>query len=87
MEGYSLRSSILGHIQRGGRPSAFDRLLATKMGVFAVDQLLNGKSNIIIGAKGDDLVISSLDSAVKNHSIPDLSKLKLLTKLRTNGES
>jgi 6-phosphofructokinase 1 len=87
MDGYSLRSSILGHIQRGGRPSAFDRLLATKMGVFAVDQLLSGKSNIVIGAKGDDLVISSIDSAVKNHSIPDLSKLKLLIKLRTNGES
>ncbi|MEJ6584059.1 MAG: 6-phosphofructokinase [Crocinitomicaceae bacterium] len=87
MEGYSLRSSILGHIQRGGRPSACDRLLATKMGVFAVDQLLSGKYNIVVGAKGNDLVISSIDSAVENHSIPDLSMLKLLIKLRTNRES
>jgi len=86
MEGYSLRSSILGHIQRGGRPSAFDRLLATRMGVFAVDQLLIGKSNIVIGSNGEDLIISSIDSAVKNHSVPDLSKLKLLSKLRTNGK-
>lgn len=87
MEGYSLRSSILGHIQRGGRPSAFDRLLATRMGVFAVDQLLDGKSKIVIGSKGEDLIISSINSAVKNHSVPDLSKLKLLSKLRTNGKA
>ena len=85
MEGYSLRSSILGHIQRGGRPSAFDRLLATKMGVFAVDQLLAGKSKIVIGSKGEDLITTSIASAVKNHSVPDLTKLKLLSKLRTNG--
>ncbi len=85
MEGYSLRSSILGHIQRGGRPSAFDRLLATKMGVFAVDQLLAGKSKIVIGSKGEDLTTTSIASAVKNHSVPDLTKLKLLSKLRTNG--
>jgi len=86
MEGYSLRSSILGHIQRGGSPSAFDRLLATRMGVFAVDQLLLGKSKIVVGAKGDDLVISSIDEAVKLHATPDLSKLKLLSKVRTNGK-
>lgn len=87
MEGYSLRSSILGHIQRGGSPSAFDRLLATRMGVFAVDQLLIGKSKIVIGAKGDELIISSIDEAVKIHAIPNLSKLKLLSKVRTNGNS
>jgi 6-phosphofructokinase 1 len=87
MEGYSFRSSILGHIQRGGSPSAFDRLLATRMGVFAVDQLLLGKSKIVIGAKGDELIISSIDEAVKIHAIPNLSKLKLLSKVRTNGNS
>lgn len=87
MEGYSLRSSILGHIQRGGSPSAFDRLLATRMGVYAVDQLLLGKSKIVIGVNGDNLIVSSIDEAVKIHAIPDLSKLKLLSKVRTNGKS
>lgn len=87
MEGYSLRSSILGHIQRGGSPSAFDRLMATRMGVRAVDELLTGNSGIVIGAKGDNLITCSIDQAVKTHAIPDLTKLKLLTKLRTNGNS
>lgn len=85
MKGYSLRSSILGHIQRGGSPSAFDRLLATRMGVFAVDQLLEGKSKIVIGSKGDELVITSIEEAVKIHAVPNLNKLKLLSKVRTNG--
>lgn len=85
MEGYSLRSSILGHIQRGGSPSAFDRLLATRMGVFAIDQLLEGKSKIVIGSKGDELITSSIEEAVKIHAIPNLNKLKLLSKVRTNG--
>lgn len=85
MKGYSLRSSILGHIQRGGSPSAFDRLLATRMGVLAVDQLLDGKSKIVICSKGDELVTSSIEEAVKVHAIPNLNKLKLLSKVRTNG--
>src|SRR5690606_40602057 len=65
--GYSLRASVLGHIQRGGSPSTFDRLLATRMGAFAVEQLINGRTNIVIGAKGDELLTSSIDSAIKIH--------------------
>lgn len=87
MKGYSLRSSILGHIQRGGRPSSFDRLLATRMGVFAVDQLIGGNSRVVIGVKGEELIVSEIDLAVKQHSIPDLTKLLMLSKLRTNGNA
>ena len=87
LPGYSLRASVLGHIQRGGSPSTFDRLLATRMGAFAVEQLINGKTNIVIGAKGDELLVSSIDSAIKIHATPDLSKLTLLSMLRTNGNS
>jgi 6-phosphofructokinase 1 len=50
--GFSTRMTILGHIQRGGRPSAFDRLLATRLGVKAVDGLLEGKTDVMFGLNG-----------------------------------
>jgi 6-phosphofructokinase 1 len=53
--GFSTRVTILGHIQRGGRPSAFDRLLATRLGVKAVDALLEGKTDIMMGLRGRDI--------------------------------
>lgn len=85
MEGYSLRHSILGHIQRGGSPSAFDRILAGRMGAFAVEQLVKGVSNIMIGVKGEELITSSIESGIKFESTPDLGKLELLRNLRTQG--
>tara|TARA_B110000285_G_scaffold211446_1_gene254133 strand:+ start:7 stop:1002 length:996 start_codon:yes stop_codon:yes gene_type:complete len=83
MNGYSLRYSILGHIQRGGRPSAFDRMLATRMGAFAVELLLKGESNIMIGSNGDRLIHLPITDAIKIIAKPDLTKLDMLTKLRT----
>ncbi len=53
--GFITRVTILGHIQRGGRPSAFDRLLATRLGVKAVDALLEGKTDIMMGLRGRDI--------------------------------
>ena len=50
--GFTTRVTILGHIQRGGRPSAFDRLLATRLGVKAVDGLLAGHSDVMYGLSG-----------------------------------
>jgi 6-phosphofructokinase 1 len=50
--GFKTRLTILGHIQRGGRPSAFDRLLATRMGVKAVQSLGSGESNAMVGLDG-----------------------------------
>lgn len=49
LEGYEVRVSVLGHIQRGGTPSCSDRVLASRMGVGAVDFLLAGESNVMIG--------------------------------------
>lgn len=86
MEGYSLRYSVLGHIQRGGNPSAYDRMLATRMGALAVDELLLGNSNIMIGADGDNLHTLPIHKAVKLEAEPLLSKLDLLKNLRTIGE-
>lgn len=50
--GFTTRVTILGHIQRGGRPSAFDRLLATRLGVKAVDGVLAGQSDVMFGLSG-----------------------------------
>ena len=49
LEGYDLRPTVLGHIQRGGSPSAFDRILATRMGSYAVDLILEGQKGIFKG--------------------------------------
>lgn len=83
LKGYSLRCTILGHIQRGGRPSAFDRILATRMGNQAVELLIEGKSNAMVGVNGDNIVISAIDECIKKHSTPDLGKLNLLERLLT----
>jgi 6-phosphofructokinase 1 len=83
LEGYDLRPTVLGHIQRGGNPSAFDRILATRMGSYAVELLLDGQKGIMIGSDGDKLITTSLETAVKLHNIPDLDRLKLLKKMLT----
>lgn len=54
--GIETRATILGHIQRGGSPSAFDRILASRMGAKAVDLLLDGKSSRVIGTKGGEII-------------------------------
>ena len=46
---YEVRVSVLGHMQRGGSPSCFDRVLASRMGVHAVESIINGKSNVMVG--------------------------------------
>ena len=83
LEGYDLRPTVLGHIQRGGSPSAFDRILATRMGSYAVDLILEGQKGIMIGSDGDKLITTSLETAVKLHNTPDLERLKLLKKMLT----
>ena len=62
---YETRVSILGHIQRGGSPSCFDRVLASRMGVFAVDCLLQNKSKIMTGIIGDKIIAVPIDDALK----------------------
>lgn len=83
MEGFTLRYSILGHIQRGGAPSAFDRILGTRMGVKAVDLLLEGVSDVMVGARGEYLTTLPIEEAVRTESVPDLEKLKVIKSLKT----
>ncbi len=54
--GYSCRLTVLGYIQRGGNPSCYDRMLATRMGAYAVKLLLEGKGGRCVGVRGDKMV-------------------------------
>jgi len=63
---YDIRISVLGHIQRGGRPSCMDRVLASRLGVAAVDALLEGKSKLMAGLVDKEIVFTPFDHAIKH---------------------
>lgn len=62
---YDVRVTILGHLQRGGTPSAFDRILASRMGVAAIEALLEGQRNVMIGISNDHIVYVPFSRAIK----------------------
>lgn len=64
---YDVRVSILGHMQRGGAPSCFDRVLASRMGVKAVELLLDNKTNLMVGIINNKMKAIDLELAVKEH--------------------
>ena len=67
---YDIRVSVLGHMQRGGSPSCFDRVLASRLGVKAVELLIDGKSNLMVGLKDDKVISTDLEKAIKGkHAI------------------
>lgn len=67
---YEVRVSVLGHMQRGGAPSCFDRVLASRLGVKSVELLLEGKTNLMVGLVNDKVKTTELDNAVKgDHDI------------------
>ena len=63
---YDVRVSILGHLQRGGSPSAGDRILASRLGAGAIQALIEGQRNVMIGIKNDEVVYVPFASAVKS---------------------
>lgn len=65
---YDVRVSVLGHMQRGGSPTCFDRVLASRMGVKAVESLLEGKSNLMVGIRDTKMVLTPLAEAIKSHT-------------------
>ena len=67
---YDVRVSILGHMQRGGSPSCFDRVLASRLGVKAVELLLDGKTNLMVGLKDNVVISTDIKEAISGgHSI------------------
>jgi len=65
---YEIKVSVLGHMQRGGSPTCFDRVLGTRMGVIAVETLINGESSKMIGVKEGKIKLTPLTSAIKGTS-------------------
>ncbi|OOG67079.1 6-phosphofructokinase [Flavobacterium sp. A45] len=74
---YDVRVSVLGHMQRGGAPSCFDRVLASRLGVKAVECLLEGKSNYMVGLLCDKIELTPLEQAIKGHTEIDQELLRV----------
>ena len=64
---YDVRVSVLGHMQRGGSPSCFDRVLASRMGVKAVELLIDGETSKMVGVQNNEMHAVDLENAVKEH--------------------
>ena len=65
---YEIKVSVLGHMQRGGSPTCFDRVLATRMGVKAVESLLAGEFSKMVGVQQGEIKLTPLDLAIKGKS-------------------
>lgn len=74
---YDIRVSVLGHMQRGGSPSCYDRVLASRLGVKAVESLLEGKSNFMVGMINDKVALTPIEQAIKGHSEIDKELLRV----------
>lgn len=75
--GFDPRVSVLGHIQRGGKPSAYDRLLGSRLGSGAVVELLEGETNKMVGIVSNELVLTSFAEAIGKSKQVDRNLLKL----------
>lgn len=74
---YEVRVSVLGHMQRGGTPSCFDRVLASRLGVKSVESLLEGKSGYMVGLQNDKVELTPLEQAIKGHTQIDVELLRV----------
>lgn len=78
---YDVRVSILGHLQRGGRPSARDRILASSTGVGAIEAILQGQRNIMVGVRNNEVVYVPLSEAIRSDKPFDKKLIKVLDEL------
>ena len=74
---YDIRVTVLGHIQRGGSPSCQDRVLASRLGIAAVEGLLDGKTNLMAGIRSNKVVFTPIDEAIKKHNEIDTELIKV----------
>lgn len=80
---YDARVTVLGHIQRGGSPSCFDRVLASRLCVKAVELLLEGKTDLMVGFKNNRVESCSLEKALKSKPDINLDLLRISDILST----
>lgn len=78
---YEVRVSILGHLQRGGSPSAYDRILASRLGEGVIEALLDGQRNVLIGIHNDKVVYIPFAEAIKSDKPLDKSLINVLNQL------
>ena len=78
---FDVRVSILGHLQRGGRPSAHDRILASRTGVGAIEALMQGQRNVMVGIRHNDIVFVPFSEAIRTDKPLDMKLIKVLTEL------
>lgn len=76
--GFDVRVSILGHLQRGGRPSAKDRILASRTGYGAIEAIMQGQRNIMVGIHNDSIVYIPLSEAIRSDKPFDKKLIKVL---------
>ncbi len=62
---FDARVTILGHLQRGGKPTAYDRILASRLGYAAIEALMEGQRNVMVGIKDDEIVYVPISRAIK----------------------
>ena len=75
---YDVKISILGHLQRGGRPSARDRILACRTGVGAVEAIMQGQRNVMVGIRNGEIVYVPLSEAIRSDKPLDRKLIKVL---------
>jgi 6-phosphofructokinase 1 len=75
--GHETRVTVLGHLQRGGSPTVFDRVLATRLGVAAVEALEAGKDDVMVALRGTKIVTVSLEEALAGTNRLDLQLYQL----------
>lgn len=78
---YDVRVTILGHLQRGGTPSAFDRILASRLGVAAIEALNDGQRNVMVGISNNQIVYVPFNKAVKMDKPIDKELINVLSVL------
>lgn len=75
---YDIRVSILGHLQRGGSPTAIDRVNASRLGNAAVEALLDGQKSVMVGLQNDEIVLVPFRKAVKLHKDVNRSLIDII---------
>lgn len=75
---FDVRVSILGHLQRGGKPSASDRILASRTGVGAIDAIIQGQRNVMVGIRNNEIVYVPLSEAIRSDKPMDPALFRVL---------
>jgi 6-phosphofructokinase 1 len=74
---FDIKVTILGHLQRGGSPTYFDRVLASKMGIAAVEGLLNGQKDVMVGIRNGTMVYNDFNTIMSHHHEIDSESLRI----------